>query len=269
VKYDLKSMVKRKTNVRRKSITFRQIVPPASLASDLYAVYYGPIIKHWASAEAALVSQYDRSLSELTSDSPSQIGYALSAIESEANTLILTLRIRLEAWAARIEKWQRGRWAGAVKTATRIDISAMLGPQDMRMPVSSVIERNVGLIKSVSDQARQRIGEAVFGGLNKRAPAREVAADIRTAVAMGRRRSMLIASDQLTKLNSELARERAMEAGLSHYEWVHSGKLHPREAHKARNGQRYEYGQPAGDEPGYAINCGCNARAVLDLDSEF
>jgi hypothetical protein len=274
MRYPLAQMVKRKTNMRRKSITFRQIIPPATLASDLFTSYYAPILKHWASAEAALISQYERSLREVTSDSPSQLGYSLSAIETEANNLIIILRIRLEAWAARIEKWQRGRWAGAVKTATGIDISAMIGPSDMRVPVSSVIERNVGLIKSVSDQARQRIGEAVFAGLNKRASARDVAADIRAAVAMGRRRALGIASDQLTKLNSALASERRREAGLNSWEWVSSGKLHYRPEHKARNGKRYsddpsDNAPPPAERPGELPYCGCGERAVLDLTSEF
>jgi len=183
--------------------------------------------------------------------------------------LILVLRARLEAWAAKIEKWQRERWSANVASAPGLDISMMVGAGDVRTTLAAVIERNVGLIKSVSDQARQRIGEAVFSGLNKRASARDVAADIRTAVAMGRRRSLNIASHQLTSLSSQLNAERAIQAGLEYYEWISSGKANPRPEHAARNGKRYEYGEPAGDEPGMAINCGCTSRAVLSLDSEF
>ncbi|WP_310533148.1 phage minor head protein [Novosphingobium sp.] len=274
MRYDLKAMVRRKGNTRRKSITFRTITPPAIYASDLFAQAYAPILKLWEQAATDLIAQYERSLREMTTDSPSQVSVILSAVENEAGRLMITLRIRLEAWAARIERWQRGRWAGAVKTATGLDISDLIGPRDMREPIAMVVERNVGLIKSVSDQARQRIGEAVFAGLNKRAAARDVAADIRAAVAMGRRRSLGIASDQLTKMNSSLAAERRREAGLDTWEWVHSGKLHPREEHRARNGKRYsddpaDNAPPPEDRPGELPFCGCTERAVLDLESEF
>lgn len=269
MRYDLKAMVRRKGNTRRKSITFRTFTPPATFASDLYAQAYDPILKLWEQAAAEIMAQYERSLREMTADSPAQVGVTLTAVENEAGRLMIALRIRLEAWAARIEKWQRARWAGVVKASTGIDISALIGPRDMRQPIAMTIERNVGLIKSVSDQARQRIGEAVFSGLNKRAAARDVAADIRAAVAMGRRRSLNIASDQLTKLNSALASERRREAGLDTWEWVHSGKLHPREEHRARNGKRYSDEAPPADLPGEKPFCGCSERAVLDLESEF
>ena len=274
MRYDLKAMVRRKGVTRRKSITFRAITPPATLASDLFSQAYAPVLKLWEQAATNIMAQYDLSLREMTKDSPAQVGVILSAVENEAGRLLISLRIRLETWAARIEKWQRQRWAGAVKASTGLDISALIGPRDMREPIAMTIERNVGLIKSVSDQARQRIGEAVFAGLNKRAPARDVAADIRAAVAMGRRRSLNIASDQLTKLNSALASERRREAGIDTWEWVHSGKLHPREDHRARNGKRYsddpaDNAPPPNDRPGELPFCGCSERAVLDLESEF
>lgn len=263
-------MAQRTMKPRRKTtIAFRKIVPPATFASDLYAAAYAPIIALWSQAEADIMAQYERSLSEMTRDSPGQVGVTLSAVESEASRLIISLRIRLEAWTARIERWQRGKWSANVKAATGLDISAMIGPADMREPIAMVIERNVGLIKSVSDQARQRIGEAVFAGLNKRAPAREVAAEIRAAVAMGRRRSMNIASHQMTNLADQLAQERRREAGLDTFEWIHSGKVHARPEHVARNGKRYTDDDPPPDMPGELPGCGCTSRAVLDLDSEF
>jgi uncharacterized protein with gpF-like domain len=180
----------------------------------------------------------------------------------------------LERWALRVEAWQRGRWRGAVLSATSVDLDTMLGPADMRVPLGTAIERNVGLVGSVSEQARTRISQAVFDGLTKRLPAREVAASVREAVAMSRRRSLGIASDQLTKLSESLNEERRRDAGLDEWEWVHSGKAHPRAEHKARNGVRYSddpaKGRPAPeDRPGQLPFCGCTSRAVLDLTSEF
>lgn len=269
MRYSLKALTNRAKTTRRKSVTFRAIKPPGTLASDLYASTYAEVIKAWEQAIPAIMAEYERSLSALTTDSPEEIGQVLSATENEMTRVMLSLRIRLERWARKVEAFQRGKWRGAVLTATGVDISTMVGPANMRVPLGTAIERNVALVSSVSQQARTRIAEALFSGLTKRSPAREVAASIREATAMSRRRALGIASNELTNLTAELNRERATEAGLEYYEWVHSGKVHPREEHRDRNGSRFKYGEPVGDEPGMAIHCGCTSRAVLSLDDEF
>jgi uncharacterized protein with gpF-like domain len=275
MRYDLAAMTKRAKPTRRRSITFRKIVPPATLASNLYAECYAPIIAAWQRALEPVLSAYERSLSELATDSPADIGNVLTGAESELNQVVVTIRLRLERWALKVEAWHRLKWRGAVLSATEVDVGTMLGAGDMRVSMQTAIETNVGLIRSVSEQARTRIGQAVFDGLKARSPARDVAKQVREAVAMSRRRSLNIASDQLTKLSSELDRERRREAGLDTWEWVHSGKLHPREDHRARNGKRYDDKakdgptKPPQDLPGQLPFCGCTSRAVLSLDSEF
>jgi len=149
----------------------------------------------------------------------------------------------------------------------------------MRETLGAVIERNVGLVKSVSDEARRRIADSVFRGLQNRTPAREVAKDIREAVALERRRALRIASDQTVKVAAALNEERRRQAGIMAWEWIHSGKLHPRPEHEARDGKLYsddpadvgaEYQgrvvrKPPEDKPGQLPFCGCTSRAVLIL----
>jgi len=155
-----------------------------------------------------------------------------------------------------------------------VDITAMVGAGDMRAPLGMVIERNVELVRSVGDQARSRISDAVYRGLAQRKAADEVARDIREAVDMGRRRARNIASDQLSKAAETLNEERRREAGLMAWEWVSSHKVHYRPEHKARDGKRYS-DDPADnapapqDRPGQLPYCGCTSRAVLSLDSEY
>lgn len=269
MRYHLAAMVKRASKSRKKVVVFRPIVLPSTLASNLYADAYGPVLSYWTEAIPNIISEYERSLNELTTDGAPELSSVIVSVEVGISRLMVTLRLRLERWAAMVEAAHRRKWAGAVKASTGLDISALIGPRDMRQPIAMTIERNVGLIKSVSDQARQRIGEAVFSGLNKRASARDVAADIRTAVAMGRRRSLNIASHQMTNLADQLAQERRREAGLDTFEWIHSGKVHARPEHVARNGKRYTDDDPPPDMPGELPGCGCTSRAVLSLDSEF
>ena len=268
-KIPLAEMWRRKRNPRRREVTFAAIKPPAVMASNLYAAGYAPLIAHWNAAIHVIMAQYERTLSSLSNDSAEDVGSIIESAEREASSVMVRLRIAIGAWAVVAEKWHRRKWASVVMTATGVDISAMIGPSDARMTVGASIERNVGLIKSVSDQARQRISQAVFDGLKKRKPATEVAKELRDAVSMSQRRARNIASDQMTKISSELASERRRQVGIDAWEWLHSGKLHPREDHKARDGKRYTDETAPEDTPGELPFCGCVERAVLSLDGEF
>lgn len=265
----LAAMARRARKTRRKEIVLKPIPAPATMASDLYAGTYAPVVKTWEAAIPVIIAQYERSLADMTTDSPATIGEVLTRTESGVTSLVVDIRLALAAWAARIERWQRARWRSTVLTATGVDLDTMLGPQAMRMTTGAAIERNVGLVRSVSEQTRTRIGEAVFRGLNRRSPAAEVAKEIRTATGMARRRAMNIAADQTVKITAALNQERRREAGIDTWEWVHSGKLHPREEHRARNGKRYSDDDAPEDTPGELPFCGCTERAVLSLDSEF
>ena len=268
----LAAMAARTKRTRKREITFRPITAPATLASDLYAEAYAPVVKAWSEAAERIVEQYGRSLATLdglTVDSPAEVGAVLSATEDAVTRILLSIRLRLEAWAMRTERWHRGKWASTVKAATGVDISTMIGPADVRTTLGAAIERNVGLVKSVSEQARTRIGEAVFRGLTKRSPAREVAAEIKAAVGMGRRRALNIAADQLVKISAQLNSERRREAGIDTWEWISSHKLHFRPEHAARDGKRYSDDTAPEDLPGELPYCGCGERAVLSLDGEF
>ena len=269
MRVDLAAMTRRVRKTRRKSITLRPVTVPATLATDLYQSCYRSVVAEWERAIPGLVAAYERAFAQMTQDSPADVSQVITEADNGVATLLLTVRARIERWAARLEVLHRQRWRGAVLTATGVDLATMIGPEGARMTIAASVERNTSLIRSVSDETRRRIGEAVFGGFNRRDEPRVVAKAIREAVGMERKRALRIAADQNVKLASQLNIERAQEAGLTHYQWVHSGKLHPRQSHLERNGKRYEYGKPEGDQPGYAIHCGCVSRACLSLDGEF
>ncbi len=250
---------------------FRPIVVPSTKASDLYASVYAPVIRIWTEAATAILAEYERSLAEITTDAAPDIGARIDMVERDLLSVLVTLRGRIGEWSRVVESWHRRAWKQRVLSATGVDLGTMLGPGDVRTTLEAVIERNVGLVRSVNEQTRTKIGEAVYRGLRERKPAREVAKEVREATEMSRRRSLNIASDQLTSLAGELQKERALQAGLEYYIWRHSGKQHPRPEHKARDGQKFKYGEPEGDEPTMAIHCGCTAQATLNLeeDDEF
>lgn len=279
MRYSLAALTKRQRNTRRKLIALRPIVAPAVRASDLFAIY-APILAAWQAALPAIEAEYARSLSTMTTDAPADLAVQIGQAEAEGAAIILTMRARLARWAAIIEAWHRSRWRANVLAATKVDLGTLLGPGDVRETLETVIERNVGLIKSVGDETRKRVGDAVFRGLQNRTPARELARELRESVAMERRRALRIASDQASKLTGALNDERRRQAGIDSWRWVSSGKTNYRPEHKARNGKLYsddpsregsEYeGQavlkPPSTRPGEEINCGCTSVACLILD---
>ena len=278
MKYDLRSIAKRAGARRSKSL--RDIAPPATLAGNLYRSVYRPVIQAWSGFIPQILDTYARSLSELTQDSSADAAREFEAMEQELSRLLLLIGPRLTEWALQVEKWQRGKWIGAVLSASGVDLKTMLGVGDVRATLENTIARNLDLVKDVSAQAKQRMSTAVYDGLRNRTPARDVAKELRKAVDMGRDRSLRIASDQLTKVTGALNDERRNQAGLSEWHWKHSGKARPRHDHKARDGKLYSddpkqvgkviAGQtvlkPPQDRPSQLPYCGCRALAYLNLD---
>lgn len=279
-RYNLAAMARRQRNVRRSSITIRDIEPPATLATDLYRSCYMPVVNAWSDALPRINAAYERSLSELTQDSPADVRAEIDGAAEAINRLILILTPQVRDWALRTERWHRQKWIGAVLSATSVDLTTIVGPEDARQTLEQVIEWNTSLIRDVSDQARQRIGNTVFDGLRNRKPAAEVAKSIREAVDMGRRRSINIAADQMQKLAGSLADERRRAAGITAWEWVHSRKAHPRTRHVERNGNYYtdnpeDVGKVLNgkallaapeDRPSQLPWCGCRSKSVISFD---
>jgi uncharacterized protein with gpF-like domain len=273
MKFDLATMTRRIRNPRRTSIPIREIKPPATMAGNLYRACYLPIIQAWETGAARILVTYERALAQMTTDSPADVDADIADVEREIDRLLLVLTPRLRDWSVRTERWHRGKWTAGVLSASGVDLTTMLGAEEVRQSVEATIAWNTALIKDVSDQARNRISAAVYAGLHARTPAREVAATIREAVAMSRRRSINIASDQLSKITSALDSERMGQAGIARFLYRHSGKLHPRSWHRARNGRTYELatGKEVGgsdviaadDAPGVPPWCGCRKQAVV------
>jgi SPP1 gp7 family putative phage head morphogenesis protein len=281
-KIDLASRVRRPS---RRPITLANIAPTQAQAGDLAALYLR-IVAAWLVGIPRIVAEYERTLAAMTTDeglkpddrglkpplitdSPSDVQGSIDDVAAEINRLVLSLTPDLRRWALQVERVQRGKWVRSVLSATDIDLDTILTAGDVDDTVGASIEWNVALIKDVDAELRRRISNAVFAGFQRRAPAAEIAKEIREATGMARDRSRRIAADQTVKLGARLNRARQEQAGLTSFKWRHSGKVHPRSWHLARNGHVYRWanpGIPADDMPGVPPWCGCVAQGVVTFD---
>lgn len=110
MRYDLRAMFAQR-KPRRRTVTFREVTLPATLASDLYASGYAPVVKEWDQAVGAIVAEYERSLSELTTDAAAELSGVIVSVDAGISRLMVTLRLRLERWAQRVEQAQRRKWS--------------------------------------------------------------------------------------------------------------------------------------------------------------
>lgn len=77
----------------------------------------------------------------------------------------------------------------------------------------------------------------------------------------------LVAHDQINKLNADLNQTRQRAAGVTKYVWTTQGDSRVRPAHRALNGQVFDWqNPPAVGPPGTPINCRCFAVPVVDKD---
>lgn len=279
MKYDLATLTRRARNPKRASIKIRDIRTPGTFATNLYLAAYKPVVVMWAGAVEGIVAEYARTLA-MTQDSPADIEGKIAQAERRFDLLTLTITPAIERWALRVESWFRGKWRGAVLSATSVDIGTMIGPADVRQTLEAAINWNVALVKDVSAEAQRRMTSIIYDGLRGNKPAREVAKELRGVVDLGRARSVRIASDQLAKLTSTLADERRREADMNIWQWLHSGKRHPREVHKERDGDYYsddpkDVGKVVDgkvvkaaptDRVGQLPYCGCRSQGVLVFD---
>jgi SPP1 gp7 family putative phage head morphogenesis protein len=263
-KFNLARLKRAKGN-RRRVIKFRPIKPSLRERRQLAAIATSVVDFTFGFTDELMQAYGDPAI--VRDAAPDDIDRIIKMIITQTNAIMARVQIRVRGWAEDAEKRHRGDWADAVLIATGVNIETILDPHDVRETVAAVINRSTALIRDVSDEARKRIGDIVYGGVTKRTPPAELSKAIREVEPMSRRRAINIAADQAQKLNAALDRARQEEAGIPGFTWRHSGKVHAREEHLARDGEYFPWDDPPEDLPGELPFCGCSAQATL-IDSE-
>lgn len=266
----------------RRDVFIAPITGTKAQAQELAALFLQVVAVYENAIPAILETYTPRPVTDAPADSEA----VLSKLERDIDIVMIGVGVGLREWAVRIERWHRRKWVESLFSATRVDLGQIMTGQVVNETVSAFVARNVALAKDLSSEQQRKIADAVFRGYQQRLTAREIAAEIKAAAAMSRKRALRIAGDQNAKLSAALDKERQLEAGFKLGKYRHSGKKHPRLWHKARNGKVYNLKTrrevtPTGkrkaggdvilaeDWPGFPPFCGCRMGAYLPFEGEL
>lgn len=249
----------------RRSVTLRPIITTRAQTDTLYRIY-APVVRIWADAVPSILSEYERTISSMTTDSVSDLEDIIERTDSNAVAAVFSFRWFFGRYLDNLVAWHLNRFIANLKYATNIDASSIIGPAP-RDTLEAIIARNVALVRNVSDQTRERISDAVYRSITNRTSVRDLSKEISGILGGQRKRALRIASDQTVKISAAMDTARANDLGLYEWEWLHSKKVHFRPIHKARDGSIYDDRDlPASvrdDQPGQAPFCGCAKRYIV------
>lgn len=142
------------------------------------------------------------------------------------------------------------------------------GNKTINLP--TFVELSLRDIDNLPTEHITSIVEILMESSKKRLPAREAAKRYQEFHAVDRQTALNIVSLQLGRISTILARERAIEAGLTHFKWRWSGALDEDPSHKARDGIVLAWsdpvinGVPLGifELPNMSASCKCRAQSV-------
>lgn len=106
--------------------------------------------------------------------------------------------------------------------------------------------RNVNLIKGLTEEYRKKIMDTVIDSYQKGVRVEELKANLRKInKTFSEARVQLIARDQTSKLNAQLARQRQIDAGVDTYIWITAGDERVRKPkHSVMNGKLCRWDNP-------------------------
>lgn len=186
---------------------------------------------------------------------------AVSAIRSKMNGVVDTIALDLARRVVEQNKANTDKQlALIIYNSTGIDLSSLMGSEDLAEAVAEAIAANVALIKSIPAQHLDQVEKIVLNGLQSGQRAESLIKDIKALGSKNEKRAALIARDQVGKITSRLTQIRQQKMGITHYYWSTSQDERVRHIHRARNGKLFAWNSPPDDgHPGIPIRCRCVA----------
>ena len=133
------------------------------------------------------------------------------------------------------------------------------------------IRENLDLISSIEAETlrklRWELSQRIVATAGDESLKTALADYIENQARIESNRAVLIASDQVGKLNGRLMRYEQQRAGITHYRWETMQDSRVRPTHRERQGEIFSWEEPPSDgHPGEAIRCRCVADPVFDTE---
>lgn len=158
---------------------------------------------------------------------------------------LFDLRKRVGKLAGLTRKLTVKEWKRAVKRTLGIDIMEdYYNGSKFSQLLDRWVADNVGLIKTVPQEALGKMREIVKSGYLRGADTKSIAGEIRETYGMSKHHARFVARDQMAKLNADITREQHTDAGVSEYVWRTSGDKRVRDGHRLLNNKRFKYSDP-------------------------
>lgn len=187
------------------------------------------------------------------------------------------------AFVTAAEKQNKAALEKSIASAFSVDFATVLDSGDIAASLDQAISANVELIKSISREHFDKVGQAVLDNYRGVPLPGDLSLTQRLQEVGGitKNRAKFIARDQTAKLTGDLNQLRQSDNGIDSYIWKTAkdqrvvgtpGGKYPKgtrghENHYAREGKVFKWSEPPGDgHPGHAYNCRCYAAPVLDLE---
>ena len=185
-------------------------------------------------------------------------------VEAGALVSLPGMAERVAQVAAGIDRFNRAQFHTMLRSAYGVDIfRAEPWLVDVLRPWEA---ENIKLIKSIPQQALDRMHGRIVAAVRSGTPTVELASWIRREYGVTRSRAELIARDQVGRLNGQLTEERQTGIGVKSYNWRGSLDERERDEHVQREGKTFSWDEPPPDgHPGEPIQCRCWAEPVLPL----
>lgn len=142
---------------------------------------------------------------------------------------------------------------------------AFLPGEGTRDLLAGWVRENVSLITSIDDRYFADLERLFAGGIESGQNTGSLRKVLEERYGVSRSRAQLIARDQISKLNGQIAQKRQSDLGIEEYVWRTVGDERVRDSHAAKDGRRFRWDDPPADtgHPGDDFQCRCSAEPVI------
>ena len=182
----------------------------------------------------------------------------------------------VEKYFDNANQFNLSEWNAITKSVFGIELGDVMEIQrsddmDLETLKQIWVSDNVDLINGMTDEEMAKIRRQLILEISGTDDAATMTGDLADVIeevtGYEENRAVLIAVDQMGKLNGQITRYRQTHAGIEQFMWSTSKDGRVRPSHREREGKVYDWDDPPdGEYPGEPIRCRCIAYPVFDLD---